>query len=259
MPLGESEISQLRYLRGLIFGPEGPPLPDTRITLLRPAPIPPVIEDDNSTALDGFPLLFEDQYLPVYRPPLQLTLALPLDANVYGLDEIIASSAMALILFLLNAIWVANLHCMWPYYSVTPKDAPVSVPQYRLISGVFDTSFLGRALKTLCGCYHLVGRQPPSQDIMTPKTSAKYGLHTVDMLPLYPLIVIRFADFLTEPHPVVVNRGAAKLVLEGVQYAGICLDMNEASSFCDGSYGTGANLTKTGVSSFIPANPEIFF
>lgn len=73
-------------------GPEGPPLPDTRITLLRPAPIPPVIEDDNSTALDGFPLLFEDQYLPVYRPPLQLTLALPLDANVYGLDEIIASS-----------------------------------------------------------------------------------------------------------------------------------------------------------------------
>lgn len=45
---------------------------------------------------------------------------------------------------------------------VTPKDAPVSVPQCRLISGVFDTSFLGRALKTLCGCYHLVGRQPVS-------------------------------------------------------------------------------------------------
>ncbi|KAK0227386.1 hypothetical protein EDD85DRAFT_958003 [Armillaria nabsnona] len=40
---------------------------------------------------------------------------------------------------------------------VTPKDAPVSVPHYRLISEVFDTSFLGRALKTLCGCYHLVG------------------------------------------------------------------------------------------------------
>lgn len=51
-----------------------------------------MIEDDNSTALDGFPLLFDDQYLQVYRPPLQLTLALPLDANVYGLDEIIASS-----------------------------------------------------------------------------------------------------------------------------------------------------------------------
>ncbi len=41
---------------------------------------------------------------------------------------------------------------------VTPEDAPVSVPQYRLISGVLDTSFLGWTLKTLCGCYHLVGR-----------------------------------------------------------------------------------------------------
>ncbi|SJL12592.1 uncharacterized protein ARMOST_16020 [Armillaria ostoyae] len=43
--------------------------------------------------------------------------------------------------------------------------------------------------------------------------------------------------------------------LEGVQYDGIWLDMNEASSFCDGSYGTGANLTKTGVSFILPGEP----
>lgn len=48
-------------------------------------PIPPVIATDNSTALDGFPIVFEDQYL-------QLTSALPLDANVYGLGEVVASS-----------------------------------------------------------------------------------------------------------------------------------------------------------------------
>lgn len=35
--------------------------------------------------LDGFPLVFEDQYL-------QLTSALPLDANVYGLGEVVARS-----------------------------------------------------------------------------------------------------------------------------------------------------------------------
>ncbi|PBK65167.1 hypothetical protein ARMSODRAFT_978575 [Armillaria solidipes] len=43
--------------------------------------------------------------------------------------------------------------------------------------------------------------------------------------------------------------------LEGVQYDGIWLDMNEASSFCDGSYGTGANLTNTGVSFILPGEP----
>ena len=40
---------------------------------------------DSSTALDGFPLVFEDQYL-------QLTSALPLDANIYGFGEVVASS-----------------------------------------------------------------------------------------------------------------------------------------------------------------------
>ncbi|RPD82758.1 hypothetical protein L226DRAFT_450295 [Lentinus tigrinus ALCF2SS1-7] len=65
--------------------PDGQPLFDTRISSLPQTPIPPVRSTDNSTALDGFPLVFEDQYL-------QLTSALPLDTNVYGLGEVIASS-----------------------------------------------------------------------------------------------------------------------------------------------------------------------
>ena len=65
--------------------PGAQPLFDTRISSLPPTPIPPINITDNSTALDGFPLVFEDQYL-------QLTSALPLDANVYGLGEVVASS-----------------------------------------------------------------------------------------------------------------------------------------------------------------------
>ncbi|KAK1232832.1 hypothetical protein PQX77_003998, partial [Marasmius sp. AFHP31] len=60
--------------------PLAAPLFDTRIGSLPAAPIPPVVTTDNSTALDNFNLVFEDQFL-------QLTSALPLDANVYGLGE----------------------------------------------------------------------------------------------------------------------------------------------------------------------------
>ena len=65
--------------------PHAQPLFDTRASSLPQTPIPPVIANDTSTALDGFPLVFEDQYL-------QLTSALPLGANVYGLGEVVASS-----------------------------------------------------------------------------------------------------------------------------------------------------------------------
>lgn len=45
--------------------PLAPPLFDTRIASFPQTPIPPVIASDNSTALDGFPLVFENQYLQV--------------------------------------------------------------------------------------------------------------------------------------------------------------------------------------------------
>lgn len=45
--------------------PNAFPIFDTRITSLPQTPIASVIKDDNSTALDGFPLVFEDQYLQV--------------------------------------------------------------------------------------------------------------------------------------------------------------------------------------------------
>jgi alpha-glucosidase len=45
--------------------PHAVPLFDTRISSFPATPISPVIPDDNSTALNGFPLVFEDQYLQV--------------------------------------------------------------------------------------------------------------------------------------------------------------------------------------------------
>ncbi|KAF8996142.1 glycosyl hydrolases family 31-domain-containing protein [Cyathus striatus] len=65
--------------------PKAAPLFDTRIVSLPKTPTAPVITTDNSTALDGFPLVFEDQYV-------QLTSALPANANIYGLGEVVASS-----------------------------------------------------------------------------------------------------------------------------------------------------------------------
>ncbi|KAF8177576.1 glycosyl hydrolases family 31-domain-containing protein [Mycena galopus ATCC 62051] len=67
--------------------PDSTPLFDTRLSSLPPSPLPPVIPDDASTSLDSFQLVFENQYL-------QLTSALPLGANVYGLGEVIASSGI---------------------------------------------------------------------------------------------------------------------------------------------------------------------
>ncbi|KAH7909434.1 glycoside hydrolase family 31 protein [Hygrophoropsis aurantiaca] len=65
--------------------PDEAPLFDTRTSSLPPTPISPVIQNDNSTALDGFPFVFEEQYL-------QVTSALPRGTNLYGLGEVIASS-----------------------------------------------------------------------------------------------------------------------------------------------------------------------
>lgn len=82
--------------------PHAAPLFDTRIASLPQTPIPPS-SDDNRTALDGFPLVFEDQYLQVtlliihlvethVLYCLQLTSALPKGTNIYGLGEVVSSS-----------------------------------------------------------------------------------------------------------------------------------------------------------------------
>jgi alpha-glucosidase len=83
--------------------PNAAPIFDTRISSLPKTPLPPVTSD-NSTALDGFPLVFEDSYLQVSRMTIsatdgtanlvQLTSALPRDTNIYGLGEVIASSGI---------------------------------------------------------------------------------------------------------------------------------------------------------------------
>ncbi|KAH7882262.1 glycoside hydrolase family 31 protein [Phlebopus sp. FC_14] len=65
--------------------PDAMPIFDTRISSLPPTPIPPSNASDPSTAFDGFPLVFEDQYL-------QIASALPYGTNIYGLGEVIASS-----------------------------------------------------------------------------------------------------------------------------------------------------------------------
>ncbi|KAG1814614.1 glycoside hydrolase family 31 protein [Suillus subaureus] len=65
--------------------PDAMPLFDTRTSSLPPTPIPPFNASDPSTAFDGFPLVFEDQYL-------QVASALPYGTNIYGLGEVIASS-----------------------------------------------------------------------------------------------------------------------------------------------------------------------
>ncbi|GJE89296.1 glycoside hydrolase family 31 protein [Phanerochaete sordida] len=65
--------------------PDAQPLFDTRTASLPPAPIAPLNVSDPSTALDGFPLVFEDSYL-------QLASALPKGTNIYGLGEVVATS-----------------------------------------------------------------------------------------------------------------------------------------------------------------------
>ncbi|EJD44910.1 hypothetical protein AURDEDRAFT_166092 [Auricularia subglabra TFB-10046 SS5] len=153
--------------------PDGMPLFDTRIASLPKTPVAPVREDDPSTALDGFPLVFEDQYL-------QLTSALPLDANVHGLGEVLASSGFRRELGgkgTVQAFWSRdradpfdeNLYGSHPIYMehrlsdsgeakthgvflmsaaaadillLTPPDSPVSLVQYRLVGGALDFYFM---------------------------------------------------------------------------------------------------------------------
>ncbi|KAF7314145.1 Glycoside hydrolase family 31 protein [Mycena chlorophos] len=157
--------------------PDAMPLFDTRKASLPPTPIAPVMPGDNSTALDNFALVFEDQYL-------QLTSALPLGANVYGLGEAVASSGLRRDVGTdggvgtIQTMWARdiadpidqNLYGVHPIYMehrynattstssshgvfllsangadimlLTPPSSNVSLIQYRMIGGTLDLYFL---------------------------------------------------------------------------------------------------------------------
>ncbi|EJF58514.1 hypothetical protein DICSQDRAFT_172868 [Dichomitus squalens LYAD-421 SS1] len=156
--------------------PDAQPLFDTRTSSLPSTPIPPIIASDNSTALDGFPLVFEDQYL-------QLTSALPLGANIYGLGEVLSSSGFRRDIGTdggvgtIQTLWARdspdpinqNVYGSHPIYLehrynqttrhsqshgvfhfgaagsdillLTPPSSPVSVIEYRLLGGTLDFYF----------------------------------------------------------------------------------------------------------------------
>ncbi|KIK64044.1 glycoside hydrolase family 31 protein [Collybiopsis luxurians FD-317 M1] len=154
--------------------PNDTPLFDTRVASLPETPIPPVIADDESTALDGFSLIFEDQYL-------QLTSSLPLDTNIYGLGEVVSSSGFRRNLAVnggsIQTLWARdagdptdeNIYGTHPVYIehrfnettseaeshgvflfspsggdimlLTPPGAKQSLVQYRMIGGILDFYF----------------------------------------------------------------------------------------------------------------------
>ncbi|KAM5542308.1 hypothetical protein V8D89_004181 [Ganoderma adspersum] len=156
--------------------PDAQPLFDTRPGSLPSTPIAPIISGDNSTALDGFPLVFEDQYL-------QLTSALPLGANIYGLGEVLASSGFRRDIGTnggvgtVQTLWARdspdpidqNVYGSHPIYLehrydatsrrakshgvfhfgaagsdvllLTPPSSPVSLIEYRLLGGTLDFYF----------------------------------------------------------------------------------------------------------------------
>ncbi|KAL0959205.1 hypothetical protein HGRIS_014485 [Hohenbuehelia grisea] len=156
--------------------PSAAPLFDTRVSSLPKTPIAPVITTDNSTALDAFPLVFEDQYL-------QLTSALPLGTNIYGLGEVVASSGFRRDIGTdggvgtVQTMWARdiadpvneNIYGSHPMYMehrfnattnstqshgvfllsaagadillLTPPNSPVSLVEYRMIGGVLDFYF----------------------------------------------------------------------------------------------------------------------
>jgi alpha-glucosidase len=81
--------------------PSATPLFDTRVSSLPSTPTISVISNDSTIVFDGFPIVFENQYLQVrytfllsqitsYGP--QISSALPLNTNIYGLGEVVASS-----------------------------------------------------------------------------------------------------------------------------------------------------------------------
>ncbi|KAI0033871.1 glycosyl hydrolases family 31-domain-containing protein [Vararia minispora EC-137] len=84
----------------------GDTLFDTRLSSLPTAPTKAL----DGEVLDGFQLVFEDRYL-------QLTSALPLDANIYGLGEAVATSG-----FRRDISQNGTIQTMWARDAATPED-----------------------------------------------------------------------------------------------------------------------------------------
>ncbi|PIL31234.1 hypothetical protein GSI_05932 [Ganoderma sinense ZZ0214-1] len=156
--------------------PQAQPLFDTRISSLPHTPIAPKNSTDTTLGFDGFPLVFEDQYL-------QLTSALPLDTNIYGIGEAVASSGFRRDMGAngtpgtIQTNWArdapdpvnGNMYGSHPFYLEhrynattgtsqshgvfvfnaagsdtllqTPPGSPVSLIQYRLVGGTLDMYF----------------------------------------------------------------------------------------------------------------------
>ncbi|OBZ71666.1 Alpha-glucosidase [Grifola frondosa] len=374
--------------------PDAQPLFDTRTTSLPPTPIPPVISGDSSTALDGFPLVFEDQYL-------QLTSALPLGTNIYGLGEVVASSGFRRDvgtnggIGTIQTMWARdiqdpldeNVYGSHPIYLehrynettkrsqshgvflfssagsdillLTPPSSPVSLVQYRLISGTLDfyffsgpspqkvveqygaligmptwqpawgfgfhlcrwgyhdvnetkeqvmkmreadiplevmwndidlyhavrdftsdpVTFPGEEMRSfiqeLVGCDYLLPGRGGSDAIVDAAIA-----HQVNATDIYDPYIrgVELDTFIKNPDgseyigqvwPGYTNfpdwfadnaleywtEGLRNWSQGGIEFSGIWLDMNEASSFCTGSCGTGANLSNTSTPFLLPGDP----
>ncbi|EIM91809.1 uncharacterized protein STEHIDRAFT_151169 [Stereum hirsutum FP-91666 SS1] len=368
--------------------PDSSPLFDTRISSLPETPIAAFVNstvNGSSTGFDGFPLVFEDQYL-------QLTSALPVDANIYGLGEVVSSSGFRRDVSVngtLQTIWARddadpvnlNIYGSHTVYLehrfnettntsqshgvflssaagsdillATPPSSNTSLIQYRMLGGTLDLYFLsGPDPKTVIEQYgEVVGKptwQPmwgfgfhlcrwgytnlselqeqvenmkaanipletiwndidvyhslrdfTSDPISYPGDQMREfianltanGQHYIPILDAavnhaandtdvyYPFsvgiekdIFIKnpdgslyigqvwpgytvFPDWFAENTEEVWTQALTNWSLNGVEFSGLWLDMNEVSSFCVGSCGTGANLSDTSVPITLPGEP----
>ncbi|RPD64745.1 hypothetical protein L227DRAFT_560555 [Lentinus tigrinus ALCF2SS1-6] len=309
--------------------PDGQPLFDTRISSLPQTPIPPVRSTDNSTALDGFPLVFEDQYL-------QLTSALPIDTNVYGLGEVIANSGFRRAVGpgngTIQTLWARdiadpvdeNVQPLIVSHSsagsdillLTPPSSNVSLIEYRLLGGTLDFYFFSgpspqkvvqkmrdadiplEVMWNDIDLYHAL-RDFTSDPVSFPADEMKSFIeelasknqhyipivdaavaHTVNDTDIYdpytrgvemdvwiknpdgseyvgqvwPGYTV-FPDWFSENATALWTEALTNWSNSGIEFSGIWLDMNEASSFCVGSCGTGADFSNTSVPFLLPGQP----
>ncbi|THU98203.1 hypothetical protein K435DRAFT_965039 [Dendrothele bispora CBS 962.96] len=255
------------------------------------APIPPFRPDDNGTAFDGFELVFEDEYL-------QLTSSLPLNTNIYGLGEYIASSG-----FRRDVANEGTIQTMWTRDVGDPTDE--NIWGYRDINNtreqVIKMREAGIPLEVMWNdidLYHAF-RDFTSDPVSFPgdemrefiRELAANNQKYIPILDAAVPVVVNGTDvydpytsglerdvFVKNPDgseyigqvwpgytvfPDWFNNDTEEWWLEaltnwsngGIEFSGIWLDMNEVSSFCEGSCGTGANLSNTAPPFVLPGDP----